>query len=205
MWLYNVPEHYDAIHWSEDNLIAVAAGHTVVVLSPAQLQGPRSHLSTRTPEIEPLIAGCKPKNYDSSLHLALALYGEMQAQEFGAKSTVRAVAWSPAGCTPQGGCMLTCITSDHKVTTRAAPRRPAPPRAALRRPAPCSPVAAAAAALAAAAAAAARCCCCIWGSQLLGHSPTARAPCRRRRCASSRPPRAPLASPGARWPTCRRS
>jgi hypothetical protein len=153
VWLYNVPEFYDAIQWSEDNLIAVAAGHTVVVLSPAELQGPRSHLSMPAPETEPLQAGCKPSNYDSSLHLALALYGEMHAQESSTKSTVRAVAWSPAGCTPQGGCLLTCITSDHKVPAGlrqlppaaspalnpaacSSPCRPASPGQAARAPPP---------------------------------------------------------------------
>ncbi len=115
MWLYNVPAYYDSVKWSEDNLLAVAGGHTVVVLSPAHLQGPRSHLSTRTPEIDALTAGCIPSNYDESLHLSLACLGEIQSQEFGAKNSVQAVAWSPIGCTPQGGCLLACVTSDFKV------------------------------------------------------------------------------------------
>lgn len=33
----------DAVKWSEDNLIAVAAAHSVVITSPADLCGPRGH------------------------------------------------------------------------------------------------------------------------------------------------------------------
>jgi len=33
----------DAVKWSEDNLIAIAAAHVVVITSPADLCGPRGH------------------------------------------------------------------------------------------------------------------------------------------------------------------
>jgi hypothetical protein len=37
------PPPVDAVKWSEDNLIAVAAAHTVVISSPADLGGPRGY------------------------------------------------------------------------------------------------------------------------------------------------------------------
>jgi hypothetical protein len=41
--LTNRPCLVDAIKWSEDNLIAVAAAHSVVITSPADMCGPRGH------------------------------------------------------------------------------------------------------------------------------------------------------------------
>jgi hypothetical protein len=41
--LTNRPCPVDAIKWSEDNLIAVAAAHSVVITSPADMCGPRGH------------------------------------------------------------------------------------------------------------------------------------------------------------------
>lgn len=45
-WLYNVPQCPNAIAWSADNHLAVAAGHTVTILSPGHLDGARAFAET---------------------------------------------------------------------------------------------------------------------------------------------------------------
>jgi hypothetical protein len=46
-WLYNAPACPGAVAWSEENILAVAAGHTVVLLAPGYLDGPRGFAVAR--------------------------------------------------------------------------------------------------------------------------------------------------------------
>lgn len=50
--LYNASAFPDAIHWSEDNLLAVGSGGAIVIMSPSDLSGPRMFA-----EIEPNLRG----------------------------------------------------------------------------------------------------------------------------------------------------
>ena len=72
-WLYQQPELPDAIHWSQDNHLAVAAGHTVVILNPSHLAGPRGYVAIPQADYTgSLCAGCRPADPESCLHALLA-------------------------------------------------------------------------------------------------------------------------------------
>lgn len=119
-WTYNAPQHPQSVQWSQDNLLAVAAAHTVVVLHPGDLSGPRGYVAVKGLDAGPLQVGCLPEEHQTSWHFHLAAFTEdgMDARE--AKTHIRSLAWSPIGCGPQGGCLLTTVTSDHKVGGAAA-------------------------------------------------------------------------------------
>lgn len=107
----------DAVKWSEDNLIAVAAGHTAVIASPADITGPRGYAVIRTDSM-PAELGCKPSCYENSVAIGLSCM--LQSGPTGHTATsVRGLCWSPAGCTASGSCLLTLVASDGKVIMRA--------------------------------------------------------------------------------------
>jgi hypothetical protein len=127
MWLYNAPAFHNAIAWSDDNVLAVAAGPAVAILSAADLGGARHYAPL--PVQEPPRAGaaaaakdkdaprpptllrCRPRAAASSASLPLVLLADGDAA-----ATARAVAWSPAGCAPGGaGCLLAVLSSDRRV------------------------------------------------------------------------------------------
>lgn len=115
-WLFNAPAFAPAIAWSQDNLLAVAAGHTVVLLSPGALAGPRAFLGDKDVNISALHCGCMPKGFSSNLPFLLNTATEVRSIETGYKAAVRSLAWSPAGFTPQAGCLLATVTQDHLVS-----------------------------------------------------------------------------------------
>lgn len=119
-WLYNAPEYLDAVKWSQDNLLAVAAAHTVVILNPSQLDGARSYVTIREPDTGALAVGCKPFDPGSSNHFQAAARLELRMKEQLYHTHVRSAAWSPAGATPQGGCYLVTVTNDFKVCDMCA-------------------------------------------------------------------------------------
>ena len=120
-WLYKPPSHPNAVQWSEDNLIAVCTGSGVTIVSPSNLNGPRGYLSIRR-NAEALTAmNVKPDKPNASLYVKLAcveritgakpLYGGVAAP------AVRAVAWSPTGCSTAGGCLIAVLSEDGQVGT----------------------------------------------------------------------------------------
>ncbi|KAF5840322.1 hypothetical protein DUNSADRAFT_17166 [Dunaliella salina] len=128
-WTYNGPQCPNAVQWSQDNLLAVAGAHTAVILAPGHLDGPRASASPPNPSAsgntEGLCVGGLPKAPQESEALVWAVAGEARAEE-GRDSTVgrthvRALAWSPPGCTPNAGCYLTLVSTDSKVRMFAAP------------------------------------------------------------------------------------
>ena len=95
-WLYNAPQFPNAIAWSpDDNLLAVAAGHSVVVCSPADVTGPRA-LAELQADAGALAPGCKPDDYESNLSLALACAAESRSHEQFAQQA-REAGWRIAG------------------------------------------------------------------------------------------------------------
>lgn len=114
--LNHPPCPVDAVKWSEDNLVAVASGHTAVITSPADITGPRAYAAIR-PDGMPTDLGCKPGEYEDSVPIGLSCM--LQTGPSGhTAATVRALCWSPTGCTASGACLLTLITSDGKVRLR---------------------------------------------------------------------------------------
>lgn len=112
-WLYSGPEFHNAVQWSEDNLIAVAAGRTVVILSPSDLSGPRNYITIK-PELNPLVLGCIPEDHANSIPLSILCSTELRFKE-AASTVVRAVSWSPIGCSSSGGCVLAVLDNSNQV------------------------------------------------------------------------------------------
>jgi hypothetical protein len=107
----------DAVKWSEDNLIAVVAGRTVVISSPADITGPRGFAALASSSSvggSAGLLGCKPDKPDDSVPLGLACMVETGPLSQAA-AAVRALAWSPSGCTTSGACLLTLISSEGQV------------------------------------------------------------------------------------------
>lgn len=112
-WLYNEPAYPNAVQWSQDNLLAVAAAHSVVILSPADLAGPRAFTVAKEFDVGPLQVDAVPRNYPSNWRFQFAAIIENTIKE--QNLVVRSLSWSPLGCTQQGGCVLAVLTNDHKV------------------------------------------------------------------------------------------
>ena len=55
--LYGLPAPANALAWSEDNLLAVATGRSVVLVSPAALEGPRAVIAVDHSEGDPEAEG----------------------------------------------------------------------------------------------------------------------------------------------------
>ena len=114
--VYRRPAFPDAVKWSEDNLLAVAAGSTAVILNPADLAGPRAFVAGEEADWEATEVGAVPRSGDSNVHFRLLQPRRVLGGGDKQKPTVRSVSWSPAGCTSAGGCLLATVTDDHKVT-----------------------------------------------------------------------------------------
>lgn len=113
-WLYSSPAYPNSICWSQDNLIAVAAGHTVSILNPADVQGPKAFVLHHVqPSTEALDVQCKPAHPQSVPPLVLAVAAGDGGS--GKCVAVRGVTWSPPGAAADGGCLLATLTDDHKV------------------------------------------------------------------------------------------
>ncbi|KAH9306791.1 hypothetical protein KI387_011195, partial [Taxus chinensis] len=107
------PCYPNSVVWSEENLVAIATGHLVTILNPAQLNGPRGliTISSSPPfdigvvEREELLTGCI---------LPTCLSRDV-------RSYVRSIAWSQQGMAPNGGCLLAVCTTDSRVKLYRAP------------------------------------------------------------------------------------
>lgn len=119
-WILNSPEFPCAVQWSEDNLLAVAGGNFITVLSPAHLAGPRAFAAVDKPAPDALCVGCLPTH---SARPACGRYNRAVAfeanvcRDSNTTASFRSFAWSPLGCATQGGCLIASITSDHRVST----------------------------------------------------------------------------------------
>lgn len=107
------PFYSNSVVWSEENLLAIATGHLVTILNPAQLDGPRGliTISASPPfdigvvEKDDLLTGCI---------LPTCLSRDV-------RSYVRSIAWSQQGMAPNGGCLLAVCTTDSRVKLYRAP------------------------------------------------------------------------------------
>ena len=70
-----------------------------------------------------MLVDATPRDADDSLAYRLACLREQaataSAQALRVRPTARSVAWSPAGCSPAGGCLLAVTTEDGKVPPAA--------------------------------------------------------------------------------------
>lgn len=115
-WLYTAPVQPDSLVWSQDDLLAVAAGPAVVVLNPYDMKGPRSYINfSKRGNAAASHPQCTPEEPDSSLKYALSCMRTERLNEFSWAPHVKSIAWSPSGCGPDGVCLLATVLSDHQV------------------------------------------------------------------------------------------
>nr|XP_004514875.1 uncharacterized protein LOC101495433 isoform X3 [Cicer arietinum] len=111
--LMGSPSFPNAIAWSDDNLIAVAAGHLITILRPDLPNGPRGLIKV-SPR-EPLILGfIERKDLLSGCLLPTSLYRDD-------KPVVRSISWSPLGMAANSGCLLAVCTSEGHVKVYRPP------------------------------------------------------------------------------------
>lgn len=138
--LMQEPHFPNAVQWSEDNLVAVAAGSSAVVLNPANLAGPRAHTPHRNPDPEhppppPRRYLAAPASHMLGQLLKLrdkkagGSEGSRKAESEGSRrekespmALARALAWAPAGSGEAGGCLLTVLYDDGQVRASAQRR-----------------------------------------------------------------------------------
>ncbi len=131
-WLYNAPPCPGAVQWSEDNHLAIAAAYSVVVLNPGHLNGPRGvAVGPQGCFFGAVSVDVVPREWQNSFQLIYSVATEVKAGDQQKQNApVRAVGWSPAGCSVQAGCLLTTVTADHQVRrpgARTCGRLPSPP------------------------------------------------------------------------------
>lgn len=115
-------EHPAAVQWSEDNLLAVAAGPGVIIVNPCQLRGPRA--STVLPESSTslLEADAYPHDPQASLTYSATylrtrgMYQHRSTQMASSRLAVKSVCWSPLGCDLPGNALLTSVTESHQAS-----------------------------------------------------------------------------------------
>jgi len=114
------PEYPAAVQWSEDNLVAVAAGPAVLVINPCQLRGPRGSTALPEPSVDVLQVAQYPKTpkdsvtYASTYLRTRGLCNQRNSQLASSKLGIRSVCWSPLGCDLPGNTLLTSITENHQ-------------------------------------------------------------------------------------------
>ncbi|KAL9225445.1 hypothetical protein vseg_001370 [Gypsophila vaccaria] len=112
--LVNTPSFPNAVVWSADNLLAVANGDIVTILNPTNLQGPRGVIT--------VVAAGKPLSIgviDRDDMLSGCLLPTRLARD--RQPCVRSISWSPAGYTPNNGCLLAVCTVEGRVKVYREP------------------------------------------------------------------------------------
>ncbi|KAL4425570.1 hypothetical protein ABPG75_009586 [Micractinium tetrahymenae] len=126
--LANRPSAPNAVQWSADGVLAVAAGSSIVLASPVNLQGPRAFASPGALDVSVLQAPGQPADPTADAHHEVAhlrvaaMVSQYPALQ--AALTIRSMSWSPAGCSQAAGCLLATVASDHQVLVFGPPAGP---------------------------------------------------------------------------------
>ncbi|CDY61852.1 BnaAnng17840D [Brassica napus] len=105
--LVTSPSYPNAVAWSSENLIAVAAGHLVIILNPALPSGPRGVISV--PNAEPYQIG--KVRYEDLLSGGL-LPSSLKRERH---PSVRSLSWSHLGMSQNYGCLLAVCSAEGRV------------------------------------------------------------------------------------------
>ena len=114
------PEYSSAVQWSEDNLLAVAAGPAVYIVNPSCVTGPRGSTALPEPSLDLLQVDGYPREPKDSSTYASAYMGtrgmcyQRTSQIASSKLGIRRICWSPLGCDMSGNALLTSITENHQ-------------------------------------------------------------------------------------------
>ncbi|KAK4764871.1 hypothetical protein SAY86_025961 [Trapa natans] len=100
------PSYPNSIAWSEENLIAVANGQLVTILSPESPSGPRGLVKIPTSKPFP-IGVIKSEDAVSGCLLPTCLSRE--------RESIRSISWSPLGMSANSGCLLAICTVEGHV------------------------------------------------------------------------------------------
>lgn len=111
--LFSSPQFPSAVRWSEENLLAVAAGHLVTIFNPASLSGSRGYIFCKSsPSLS--VGSVSNADLEDSVLLPIRLSREN-------KVAVRSIDWSPQGYAAEGGCLLAVCTTDSRIKLYQAP------------------------------------------------------------------------------------
>ncbi len=114
------PEYPASVQWSEDNLLAVAAGPTVLIINPGQVRGPRGSTVLPEPSLDLLqvdqypVAPEKSIAYASTYIRTRGLCNQRNSQLASSRLGIRSICWSPLGCDLPGNALLASITENHQ-------------------------------------------------------------------------------------------
>ncbi|KAL6615863.1 hypothetical protein ACP70R_038133 [Stipagrostis hirtigluma subsp. patula] len=107
------PSYPNAIAWSSENLVAVASGHLVTILNPAELDGPRGLVVLRPGDPFPIGVVNREDLFEPCL-VPTSLARDTQP-------CARSVSWSQHGFAPNSGCLLAICTVDGRVKLYRSP------------------------------------------------------------------------------------
>ncbi|MEW5308611.1 MAG: hypothetical protein WDW38_000556 [Sanguina aurantia] len=125
----------------QDNLLAIASGHTAIILNPSKLDGPRAHVVLPSPDMSAFSVGCKPEHPLSCSAFQTAVMIDMRSRDILNPLSVKALCWSPIGATGRGGCLLAVLSSDRVAPLTFAAmveHPPDPPTCTREAPVACS-------------------------------------------------------------------
>lgn len=115
------PEYPASVQWSQDNLLAVAVGSGVVVISPDDVCGPRGSTANPEPNCSFMEVDAYPEETGTSTSYTLTfmrtrgLYTARTSLLASSKIGIRSVTWSPLGCDAPGNALLTTVTDNFQV------------------------------------------------------------------------------------------
>ncbi|XP_024977475.1 uncharacterized protein LOC112515069 [Cynara cardunculus var. scolymus] len=107
------PTYPNAVAWSNENLVAVASGHVVTILNPADLFGPKGLIIIPTGKPLP-IGVIERKDLLSDCMMPICL-----SRDF--RPCVRSISWSPLGLASNAGCLLAVCTTEGVVKVYRSP------------------------------------------------------------------------------------
>ncbi|XP_019101892.1 PREDICTED: uncharacterized protein LOC104791166 [Camelina sativa] len=105
--LVTSPSYPNAVAWSSENLIAVAAGHLVIIVNPALPAGPRGLITIS--DAEPYQIG-RVRSQD--LLTGGLLPSSLKRERH---PCARSLSWSDIGMSPNYGCLLAVCTAEGRV------------------------------------------------------------------------------------------
>ncbi|KAL8197927.1 hypothetical protein R6Q57_030085 [Mikania cordata] len=111
--LVSSPVCPNAVAWSDENLVAVASGHCVTIVNPANPFGPRGLITI--PDTKAFPVGLIPKqDLASDCMLPTCLSRDV-------RPCGRSISWSPLGLSPNAGCLLAVCTTKGVVKVYRSP------------------------------------------------------------------------------------
>ncbi|CAB66419.1 hypothetical protein [Arabidopsis thaliana] len=131
--LVTSPSYPNAVAWSSENLIAVAAGHLVIIINPALPTGPRGLITISDAELYQIgrvrsqdqisVGFCvfdhsevSDNNVSDDVIVDLLTGGLLPSSLKRERSPcVRSLSWSEIGMSPNHGCLLAVCTAEGRV------------------------------------------------------------------------------------------